>query len=118
MNKQDIARLIIDIYNAGKEDGHDNGYEKGYKAGYEEAYDRAFTAGQQDGIAQVAGLDEDEEEEEDQEGPDFEQYSPEDWYDTGWNDGYHGVEPDEQAHPVYMLGYRNGREAEQHFSMK
>jgi hypothetical protein len=107
MNKQDIARLIIDIYNAGKEDGHDEGYQLGYDKGYEEAYGRAFTAGQEDGMAQVAGIDEEEEDEKD-----MPSIQPAKWpYDHGWNDGYHGDEPDEELKedPVYMWGYRNGR---------
>ena len=79
MNKQDIARLIIDVYNAGKEDGHNQGYQLGYDNGYEKGFDRGFTAGQEDGMAQVAGIDEGEDEGEEEK---------DDLYYQGWQDAF------------------------------
>jgi hypothetical protein len=92
MNKQDIARLIIDVYNAGKKDGQSIGYEIGYGEGYEEAYDRAFTAGQEDGMAQVAGIDEEE-------------------YKAGYVNGYRcsgGETCPMSATEAYRLGWAKG----------
>jgi hypothetical protein len=110
MNKQDIARLIIHAYNAGKEEGQSIGYETGYAEGYEEAYDRAFTAGQEDGMAQVAGIDEEGKDEKEE----WKEWSSAQWYDAGWCDGYNGSEPDEDMKEdrVYMWGYNDGAKEE------
>jgi hypothetical protein len=99
MNKQDIARLIIDVCNAYKEDGHNEGYRQGYDKGY----DRGFEAAREE-FEVVVEVDEEEEEDD--------EYMPSSLaYDMGWNDGFVGKDPDEEMKHdrIYMFGYRYGR---------
>jgi flagellar biosynthesis/type III secretory pathway protein FliH len=115
MTNEEIARLIVDAYNAGKTDGQSIGYEIGYGEGYGEGYSyseddgcqKAFDNGYEKGYEAareefevVVEVDEDEEE-----------MSSAQWYDAGWNDGYEGKDPDEEMKedPVYMWGYKDGR---------
>jgi hypothetical protein len=108
MNKQDIARLIIDVYNAGKEDGHNQGYQLGYDNGYEKGFDRGFTAGQEDGMAQVAGIDEEEDGQDDsKKKPDL--ADPE--YINGYIDGFNCDDTGAYtmwATEAYRIGWAKG----------
>jgi hypothetical protein len=103
LTNEQIARLIVDAYNAGKTDGYTEGYNSGYEdgdLGQDEADD------DQDGPDFEITLEEDEDEE-DEEG-----MSSEEVYDAGWNDGYrgNGLDLTMKEDRVYLWGYKDGKE--------
>jgi hypothetical protein len=117
MTNEEIARLIVNAYNMGKEDGHDNGYEKGYNVGYTDsecdqtAFDNGYEKGYEaarDEFEVVVEVDEDEGEDEKE---DEEEMSSAQIYDAGWNDGYEGRDRlyGLKEDPIYMWGYKDGR---------
>jgi hypothetical protein len=111
-----------EAYGEGRADREDEGEDKecmafslAYDLGYNDGstgevidqemkHDRVYMWGYKNGMAQVAGIDEEGEDEKE----DKEEWSYEQWYDAGWNDGYEGKDPDGN-YPVYMWGYKAGR---------
>lgn len=107
MTNEQIARLIVDVYNMGKEDGQSIGYETGYGEGYEEAYDRAFRAGVEEGMAQVAQGDDEQEE---TGGCDCEMCKHPAEYDAGYEAGLGATNPcpDDES-KAYRVGYMDAQ---------
>ena len=84
LTNEQIARLIVDAYNAGRVDGHTEGYDSGYEDG-----DLGFTAR---GGADADDEEEDEEEDEDETchcsectGIDDEEAMYDSGYKAGWD---------------------------------
>ena len=100
-NKQS-ARLIADAYNAGKDDGDEEGYKRGYEDGH---INGVVETEHRLAVGDVYRVD--GESVPVREG----EMSPKEIYDAGWNDGYHGWEPDltMKGDKVYLCGYKDGK---------
>jgi hypothetical protein len=123
MTNEQIARLIVDAYNMGKEDGHNDGYDKGYNAGYSDSDDdgcqKAFDNGYEKGYE--AARDEFEVvvevEEESEEECNCAMCADPVAYDMGWNDGFTGegnLDEDMIKIPAYVAGYESGKKDRKH----
>jgi hypothetical protein len=132
MTNEQIARLIVDAYNTGKEDGQSIGYETGYGEGYEQGYgdsdsegsqrafdngyekgfDRGFEAGVEEGQANAKEqkIDEQLEELQESDACTCVQCTHPREYDSGYAAGFGNTDPcPEDESWAYRVGYMDGQ---------